>query len=1119
MMLFELWGATEAPRLAWPARPLGFLLLLFYLVLFLYLLYRYRAQFGRLSRRQWLATAVLALASLTVSQLFPLSLAADDQLAPLGTAQNPTATLVVFGAVPFLLAGLTLNPAAALIVGFSSGLGRALWQTHHLHDPFHYAFVALLASLWMQQNYTGRLHHGLRQPVVSGALSSLLTLPLIALATYAYAPAVYSQLNALDLALSTAGSNTLTLFLLLEGLLGGVVVTLLAIGLQWRPYQLEKRLLPTLLAPHSSPLAPSPQSRSLNRRLLDSFLAFSLVLIALLLTVGFRVVVDVSTGLVVSQMQSDAQSVSARIPDFQANRQNLLLQFSEDETLLSNDPAEQEQTLRQLYRTGTFYRRILLIDENNEIVAHYPHDSEAVQLTESERVAVVETLESSSASISPLRQVAGDETVISMVVPIVDERGRPQAALIGRVPGLALQDMIVGLQDTVGQGSGFIVDERNHIIAHPDAASLLTTWTPPQDTARRLDIGLNDGFGAAYEGRQANTNARELVYYQTGPNHDWTAVITVPYEVVLRLALDIGQPILYVLAAGMVGFAFYLGYLGRTITRPIHELMKASQVIAAGKLDDKIRQHGDDEIGQLGQSFAQMQAALKKRLEELDLLLKVGQNVSASLDIQEGMPIILRGAMTGTSAAGVRVLVINPSGRQPLTFGTGPADKVMTLFDRQMMNLTRQQGQLILCTPEEVRQTLELEAGRELPIKALVAIPLSTNDRFQGVFWVSYRQPHVFLETEIKLLNTLASQAAVLVESARLYATAEGGRRRLAAVLASTSDAVIVTDPTERILLINPAMERAFGLNGTDVRGLPVVDVIQSEKLVEALSNNSERTRNVEIPTSNGRTLYASASTIVSTDGQVLGRVAVLHDITYLKEVDDMKSDFVATVSHDLRSPLTFMRGYANMLPMVGDVSPKQQEYVTKILGGIEQMSNLIETLLDLGRIEAGVELVLTQFKVEELLHSIADELAQPAQSKGIHLAVKSAPGLPLLKCDQSLIRQAVSNLVNNAMKYAPNSGEVIMGGSLENGPHGPEIVICVQDNGPGISPQDQVRLFEKFYRVKQRASITEKGSGLGLALVKSIAERHDGRAWCVSEVGRGSTFYISLPLRPATRA
>jgi PAS domain S-box-containing protein len=354
-----------------------------------------------------------------------------------------------------------------------------------------------------------------------------------------------------------------------------------------------------------------------------------------------------------------------------------------------------------------------------------------------------------------------------------------------------------------------------------------------------------------------------------------------------------------------------------------------------------------------------------------------------------------------------------------------------------------------------------------------------------------------------------------LVENARLYAHAEGGRRRLAAVLASTSDAVIVTDQPERILLAYPAMLRAFQVGAADVRGLPVADVIHSERLIEALTSAAERSRNVEVPTADGRTLYASVSTIFSNDGQVMGRVAVLHDITFLKEIDEMKSDFVSTVSHDLRSPLTFMRGYATMLPMVGELNPKQQEYVSKILTGIEQMSALVEDLLDLGRIEAGLELATVQFRVEELLQSIASELAQPANAKGVRLDVKGTVGLPLVKGDLSLIRQAVTNLVDNAIKYAPNSGQVTLSARVDRGSNGQkaEMVIGVQDNGPGITRQDQIRLFEKFYRVKQRGTPAVKGSGLGLAIVRSIAERHGGRAWCYSQVGEGSTFYLSLPL------
>jgi signal transduction histidine kinase len=289
-----------------------------------------------------------------------------------------------------------------------------------------------------------------------------------------------------------------------------------------------------------------------------------------------------------------------------------------------------------------------------------------------------------------------------------------------------------------------------------------------------------------------------------------------------------------------------------------------------------------------------------------------------------------------------------------------------------------------------------------------------------------------------------------------------------------------------------------------------VTAVIEAKRLVEALTSTSERARNLEIPTPDGKVLYASASTIFSNDGQTMGRVAVLHDITYLKEVDEMKSEFVATVSHDLRSPLTFMRGYATMMPMVGELTNKQQEYIDKILNGIEQMSSLINDLLDLGRLEAGIDLVVSQFRVMEVLNSIVEEHHQPAQQKGIELVVTAdSRRVPPVRGEMSLIRQAVTNYVSNTLKYAPDSGRVALDAVVE----GNEGIISVRDNGPGIPKAEQLRLFEKFYRVQQRGSQPIKGSGLGLALVKSIAERHGGRAWCESTVGKGSTFYISLPL------
>jgi signal transduction histidine kinase len=264
-----------------------------------------------------------------------------------------------------------------------------------------------------------------------------------------------------------------------------------------------------------------------------------------------------------------------------------------------------------------------------------------------------------------------------------------------------------------------------------------------------------------------------------------------------------------------------------------------------------------------------------------------------------------------------------------------------------------------------------------------------------------------------------------------------------------------------------------------------------------------------EVPLPDGRTLYGSASVIVSGDGQTLGRVAVLRDITYLKELDEMKSEFVATVSHDLRAPLTFMRGYTTMIPMVGEVSPKQKRYVEKIMIGIEQMTELIDDLLDLGRIEAGVGLMSEPCRLDDIIVSLVDSMRAQAKAQALTLRLDRTEDVTVVVGDAALLRRVISNLIDNAIKYTPEGGKITVGWQTRDD----RVLISVADTGIGIAKTDQVRLFEKFSRIKRRETIKIKGSGLGLAIVKSIVERHHGRVWVESELGQGSTFYVELPL------
>ncbi|MFZ0545376.1 MAG: ATP-binding protein [Candidatus Promineifilaceae bacterium] len=1092
-MPFDFWGASSVPNLVPPERVFGFFVLALYSLLFVAALFKYRTQFSTLSARQWFFVVGLSLTSFAASQLFPFALTPENQLPPLASAQNPAAFLVPFGAVPFVIAGALINPAAALIVGFCSGIGRSFWQSHQYFDPFHFAFAAVIAATLIRQRYNGRAYKWLRRPVISSILALLLVVPLVAIATRAYAEASASNLAAFDLAISTAKAFFLPY--LIEGLLAGLVTTLVLAGLP----QLRQA---------EEPLVPAPASSSLNNRLIASFLLFAFILISTLVIVGFNLAVNVSIDLAVEQMANDAQSVSAMIMPFRAERQQLL---SENGTRLTGDPKDDEELLMQIFRVGTNYRQLILEHEPGEIDTIYPDNNEAddLSLTNMEETAADSAFESGAPFVSPAQQLNDGSFVISFVVPVENGNSKTDAVLIGRVPDISLQVLAAGLQNTLGEGEGFIVDEQSQIIAHPDKSRLMTTWEPPESPPDRID-GTADMIGSAYLGLRGNTNSREVVYYQKGPDHPWTVVITVPYEVILETAIQISSGLVIVVVIAMLLFVAYLYFVGRSITGPLTELAVASKRIAGGSLNTPISPQGNDEIGHLGQAFRQMQVSLKQRLDELGLLLEVSQQVSSTVDINQGMPSILQAALRRTGASGARVVVLNHSGRQPLMYGEGPASEIMSNFDRQIMSLARHKSVVTLPTPDEVSNQLDPKQQRLLPIKALVTIPLNTHKQFQGVFWLAYRQAHVFDQTELDFLQTITSQASVLVDNARLFATAEGGRRRLAAVLASTADAVIVTDPTEHILLINPAMERFFNLKANEAVGRPMKAVIKSKRLIEALASTSERTRDLEIPIQDGIVLYASASTIFSNDSQMMGRVAVLRDITYLKEVDEMKSEFVATVSHDLRSPLTFMRGYATMMPMVGDLNDKQQEYVDKILNGIEQMSSLINDLLDLGRLEAGIDLVVSKFRIMEVLTSIIEEYHQPAQLKGIDLIVTGdSRRVPPIRGDISLIRQAITNYVNNAIKYAPHSGQVILDATTE----GSEIIISVRDNGPGIPKKEQLRLYEKFYRVPQRGAEVVKGSGLGLALVKSIAERHGGRAWCESTVGKGSVFYISLPV------
>jgi two-component system NtrC family sensor kinase len=233
----------------------------------------------------------------------------------------------------------------------------------------------------------------------------------------------------------------------------------------------------------------------------------------------------------------------------------------------------------------------------------------------------------------------------------------------------------------------------------------------------------------------------------------------------------------------------------------------------------------------------------------------------------------------------------------------------------------------------------------------------------------------------------------------------------------------------------------------------------------------------------------------------------ILQDITHLKELDRIKSDFVSTVSHDLRSPLTAILGYIELIERVGSTNKQQKEFIQRVELSVQNITALINDLLDLGRIEAGFDARMEIVPLPTLMTFTLDGVRPRLVDKSQSLVVDLPEQLPPLLGNPVRLRQMLANLIGNAHKYTQPGGEIRVVARAEGG----QVIVQVIDNGPGIPLADQPYIFDKFYRASNIAPEVH-GTGLGLAIVKSIVETHHGRIWVESTPGQGSRFTIVLP-------
>ncbi len=359
--------------------------------------------------------------------------------------------------------------------------------------------------------------------------------------------------------------------------------------------------------------------------------------------------------------------------------------------------------------------------------------------------------------------------------------------------------------------------------------------------------------------------------------------------------------------------------------------------------------------------------------------------------------------------------------------------------------------------------------------------------------------------------------AALALALNRLAATAEEQfqavskeRDHLREILASMSEGVLVVGPDGRALMINPAFHRLFDLAG-DFTGRPVLEIIRQPALArlveDTLRLGEPQSAQIELPTPERRTLLLASAALSRGER---GAVVAVRDTTELTRVADMRRDFVANVSHELKTPLAAIRGYAETLRDGAlDEPPTARRFTERILNQCRRLQELLSDLLTLSRLEGlATSLEREPVDLHALIRRAAELFSAAAREKRVEIKV-AAQRIPSIQGDPDGLERLILNLLDNAIKYNRPEGQVSVRLSRSDG----EAVLEVHDTGIGIPPESIPRIFERFYRVDKGRAREEGGTGLGLAIVKHVAQAHGGQVEVESRAGKGSTFRVRLPI------
>jgi two-component system phosphate regulon sensor histidine kinase PhoR len=331
------------------------------------------------------------------------------------------------------------------------------------------------------------------------------------------------------------------------------------------------------------------------------------------------------------------------------------------------------------------------------------------------------------------------------------------------------------------------------------------------------------------------------------------------------------------------------------------------------------------------------------------------------------------------------------------------------------------------------------------------------------------------------------------------------------AVLAALTDGLLVVDSSQHILICNPAFEQLYG-QPRIATGTALLDIIRDSDVIEPIraALNQARAQVAEVSAPDRKKQLQLTAVPITQNGEASGVVAVFHDVSRLKQADEIRRDFVANVSHELRTPLSIFHGNLETLLEPGDLDENETRHIYEVMKRhSDRLNLLVNDLLSLARLESKeANLQLAEIRLRDFLEGITRDWAKRLAGKNLRLELQVPDDFPTVHADERRLEEVVHNLLDNAVKYSHQNGRIV----LNAGAPDQEVVLSVCDEGVGIAANDLPRIFERFYRADRARSRELGGTGLGLSIVKHIAQLHGGRVEAESVVGQGTTIRVILP-------